>query len=159
MAASRIAREFHVGGPSFTISSEESSGLRALAIAVRQLQQHELDQALVGAVDLAGDLRAVLATHERRRFSPSGTIPPFDPKADGPINGEGAAAVVLKRLEDSLRDGDRIYAIIKGIGSAGGGGIDWQVPAEQAKGTALEPALIEARPQPAMVGLFHIDYG
>ena len=82
IAASRIAREFHLGGPSFTISSEETSGLHALAAAVRALQRGELDAALVGAVDLAGDVRAVLA----------------DCATTVSVVGEGAAAFVLKRL-------------------------------------------------------------
>src|SRR5207237_7212983 len=61
VAASRVAREFHIGGPSFTLSCEENSGLRALGIAMRLLQKGNIKQALVGAVDLAGDIRAVLA--------------------------------------------------------------------------------------------------
>ena len=101
VVASRVAREFHIGGPSFTISNEENSGLRALAVACRLLQQQELDQALVGAVDLPGDLRGALTSQSRNQ-----TI------------GEGAVAVVLKRLEDAEREGDRVYAVVKGIGSA-----------------------------------------
>ncbi len=120
VVASRIAREFRIGGPSFTISSEESSGIRALEIAVRQLQNRELDQALVGAVDLAGDLRAVLGQHKLHPLSISGDSKPFDAAADGATVGEGACAVVLKRLEDAERDGDRIYAVIRGIGTASG---------------------------------------
>ncbi len=80
IVASRIAREFRIGGPSFTISAEECSGLQAVRTAVRLLQRGELDQAIVGAVDLA--------------------------------KGQGAAAVILKPLDDALRDGDRIYAVI-----------------------------------------------
>jgi acyl transferase domain-containing protein/3-hydroxymyristoyl/3-hydroxydecanoyl-(acyl carrier protein) dehydratase len=120
VVASRIAREFRIGGPSFTISSEESSGVRALEVAIRQLRNRELDQALVGAVDLAGDLRAVLGRHAVHPYSRSGTGIPFDTAADGAVIGEGACAVVLKRLEDAERDGDRIYAVIRGIGSASG---------------------------------------
>jgi len=120
IVASRIAREFRIGGPSFTISSEESSGIRALEAAIRQLQNRELDQTLVGAVDLAGDLRAVLGQQAVRPYSRSGTTAPFDAAADGAVIGEGACAVVLKRLEDAERDGDRIYAVIRGIGSASG---------------------------------------
>ena len=107
IAASRIAREFHFGGPSFTLAAEENSGIRALEIAVRALQRGELDHALVGAVDLAGDVRAVLATDAHRPYSASGSLV-----------GEGAAAFVLKRLEDAVRDGDTIHAVIKGIGVA-----------------------------------------
>ncbi len=103
IVASRIAREFRIGGPSFTISSEECSGLDALRVAVRRLEQGELDQAIVGAVDLAGDIRTVLARGERRG-----------------ARGEGAAAVVLKRLDDAVRAGDRVYGIIRSVGSDDG---------------------------------------
>ena len=120
VVASRIAREFRIGGPSFTISSEESSGIRALEAAIRQLQNRELDRALVGAVDLAGDLRAVLGLHAVHPYSRSGISAPFDATADGAVIGEGACAVVLKRMEDAERDGDRIYAVIRGIGTASG---------------------------------------
>ena len=120
IVASRIAREFKIGGPSFTVSSEESSGIRALETAVRMLQQHELDQAVVGAVDLAGDLRAVLGQHAVHPFSPSGQCRPFDCAADGTIIGEGACAFVLKRLSDAEADANRIYAVIRGIGSSNG---------------------------------------
>ncbi|MBY0525900.1 MAG: hypothetical protein K2R98_21080 [Gemmataceae bacterium] len=154
IVASRVAREFHVGGPSFTISSEESSGLRALQVAVRQLQQGELSQAIVGAVDLAGDIRAVLATHAGRPFSRSGTVRPFDADADGTLVGEGAAAVILKRLEDAERDGDRIYAVIRGMGAACGGGIDAEIPDVEAYRTALERAYSEVGVQAESVGYF-----
>jgi PfaB family protein len=152
VVASRIAREFRIGGPSFTISSEETSGLTALETAVRALQQGELDQALVGAVDLAGDLRAVLATHAGRPFSPSGRIAPMDADADGTISGEGAAAVILKRLADAELDGDRIYAVLKGVGSATGGGIANGTPTTAAYQEALARAYGEAGCAPSSVG-------
>lgn len=101
IVASRIAREFQFGGPSYAISSEESSGISALNAAVRGLQQKEIDLALAGAVDLAGDIRALIST----------------PNAENVVFGEGAGAVVLKRLEDAERDGDRIYAVIKEVGN------------------------------------------
>ena len=99
--ASRIAKEFRIGGQSYTVCSEDTSGLSALEIAVRALQLGELDLALAGGVELTGDLRARL-----------------DETALGKteIPGEGAVAVVLKRLDDAQRDGDRIYAVIRGMG-------------------------------------------
>ncbi|HEY7326554.1 MAG TPA: beta-ketoacyl synthase N-terminal-like domain-containing protein [Gemmataceae bacterium] len=139
IVASRIAREFRLGGPSFTLSSEESSGLRALEAAVRALQQGEIDQAIAGAVDMAGDVRAVLAAHQHRPFSASGRVCPFDAGADGTLPGEGAAAVVLKRLDDAMRDGDTIHAVIRGIGVAA------------AYDSALERAYAEAGVDPASV--------
>ncbi len=121
IVASRIAKEFKIGGPSFTLSSEENSGLRALEVGVRALQEGSINRAVVGAVDMAGDLRSVLGQHASMPFSAQGVIRPFDKNADGTQIGEGAAAVVLKRLEDAKQDGDRIYAVLKGIGTAVGG--------------------------------------
>ena len=64
LIASRIAREFKIGGPSFTVSCDETSGIQALAIAAGWLRSGELDAAIVGAVDFAGDGRAVMARHQ-----------------------------------------------------------------------------------------------
>jgi acyl transferase domain-containing protein/3-hydroxymyristoyl/3-hydroxydecanoyl-(acyl carrier protein) dehydratase len=99
IAASRIARAFHFGGPSHTVCSEEGSAARAVELGVRALRAGELDRVLVGGVDLACDPRTVL---------PGGVALP----------GEGAAAFVLKRLADAKRDGDRVYAVIRGVGVA-----------------------------------------
>jgi acyl transferase domain-containing protein/3-hydroxymyristoyl/3-hydroxydecanoyl-(acyl carrier protein) dehydratase len=152
VTASRIAREFHLGGPSFTVAGEDASGPRALEAAVRALQRGDIDQALVGAVDLAGDVRAVMATHRHRAYSRRGEARPFDADADGPVVGEGAAAVVLKRLDDAARDGDRICAVIRGVGAAGGGAVDPPRPGAAAYRAALERAYAEARVDPASVG-------
>ena len=145
LVASRIAREFRLGGPSFTISSEDTSGAHALDIAVRLLRQGELDQAIVGAVDLAGDVRAVLATHRLQPFSSSGTVRPLDAQADGTIPGDGAAALVLKRLDDAVRESDRIYAVVLGIGVASGSD-------PSAYLAALRRGYAEAAVPPASVG-------
>ncbi len=109
IVASRIARAFRIGGPSFTVSAEETSGLRALESGLRALQLNELDQVIVGSVDLASDLRAVkghVKYHEQSNIA------------------DGATAFILKRHEDALRDGDKVYSIIKGFGAASGSGCD-----------------------------------
>ncbi|MBK8267121.1 MAG: hypothetical protein IPK83_01970 [Planctomycetes bacterium] len=106
--ASRIAREFQFGGPSFVVSAEAASGIAALEAAVRSLQLGETDAMVVGAVDLAGDVRTVMATGALR---PDCAV------------GEGATSLVLKRLSDATRDGDRVYGVIRGIGRASGAAI------------------------------------
>ncbi|MDD2804879.1 MAG: beta-ketoacyl synthase N-terminal-like domain-containing protein [Elusimicrobiales bacterium] len=149
IVASRIAREFHVGGPSYTISSGETSGLRALETAVRALRAGELDTALVGAVCLDGDPRALSAAGELRPYADQAK--PFDVSAAGTAQGEGAAALVLKRLDDAVRDGDRVYAVIKGLGFAAGGGVDAPAPSPQAYTAALREAYAEAQVDPSTV--------
>ena len=150
IVASRIAREFHVGGPSFTISSEETSGLRALEAGVRALRSGELDTAIVGAVSIEGDPRALAASNAANPYSPSPR--PFDSAAAGTTPGEGAAALILKRLDDAVRDGNRVYAVIKGLGFASGGGVDKTAPTPQAYASALREAYGEAQVDPSTIG-------
>jgi 3-oxoacyl-(acyl-carrier-protein) synthase/3-hydroxymyristoyl/3-hydroxydecanoyl-(acyl carrier protein) dehydratase len=149
IVASRIAREFMIGGPSFAISADEASGLRALEVGVRALRRGELDSVVVGAVDLTGDVRAVLTTQALRPYSARGAARPFDAGADGTVVGEGAVALVLKRLEDAQADGDRVYAIVRGLGFAGG-----DQPARPTRRTyelALKRALADANVAAAAV--------
>lgn len=120
MIASRIARELQAGGPSFGVSCDEASGIKAMEIAVRSLQAGEIHAAVVGAVDLAGDLRAVVTANALRDLSFNGS-PAVDENSESDVAvGEGATALVLKRLSDAQRDGDRVYALIRGIGGASG---------------------------------------
>jgi PfaB family protein len=116
--ASRIAKEFLLGGPSFVVSCEEASGIKALEIAVRALQNHDTDMMLVGAVDITGDPRYLATHHPTRPYSHTGRVLPFEMSAQGTLPGDGGSALVIKRLEDALKDTDRIYAIIKGFGAS-----------------------------------------
>lgn len=126
LIASRIARELRIGGPSFTVSSEETSGTRALAVAARLLQQGELDEAVVGAVDLPGDPRMIVS-RAQSETSPQGL-------------GEGAVAFVLKRLDDARRDGNRVYAVLRGFGD----GV-----------TGAQQSLAEAGVEASSIGYLH----
>ena len=150
--ASRIARDFSLGGPSFAVSCDEASGLRALEVAVRALQRGEMDTVIVGAVDLAGDARAVLMSHEMRAFSTLGEVRPFDTAADGTVVGEGAAAVVLKRLDDSRKAEDRVYAVVRGLGCAGGGNFENTKEGGRVYGMALDRAYADACVGPDSIG-------
>ena len=121
IVASRMAREFRFGGPSFVVAADAASGIKALQVAVDLLGQNAADAMLVGAVDLAGEGRSVVRMDQFLPLSRTHTVRPFDASADGTLPGDGAVAMVLKRLEQAKADGDRIYAVIRGIGSAGGG--------------------------------------
>ncbi len=147
--ASRIAREFGFGGASFAISAEEASGIRALDVGLSALRRGEMDTVVVGAVDLPGDMRAMLATGAVRPYSPRSEVNPFDVAADGIVVGEGAATVVLKRLPDAVGAGDRVYAVIRGLGVAGGSAPG---PDASTYTRALESAYAAARLAPGRVG-------
>lgn len=108
--ASRVAKEFRLGGPCFIVSCEEASGLKALEIGVRSIQNRETDHYLVGAVDLPGEIRNLVVSGKINNHMSSPC--------------EGAAAIVLKNLDLAIQDNDRIYAVINGIGKACKGGID-----------------------------------
>ncbi len=120
IVASRMAREFRFGGPSFVVSSDAASGIHALDVAADLLRRQTVDAMLIGAVDLAGDGRNVARLNQLLPFSASNRIRPFDVAADGALPGDGAVALVVKTLEQARRDGDRIYARIRGIGNASG---------------------------------------
>ncbi len=154
IVASRIAREFQLGGPSFGVQGEEGSGLRALEVAARTLQRGEADVMLAGAVDLAGDLRKVLGTDGLRRFARDGVPLPFDEASPGAAVGEGAAAVVLKRLSDAQAHGDRIYAVVRGFGAAGGTALGSGASRAAAYEAAVTRAWNEAGSPVASMGLF-----
>jgi PfaB family protein len=149
--ASRIAKEFRFGGPSFVVSCEAASGIKALEIGVRSIRQKETDTFLVGAVDLPGEIRNIITTHLVRPYSGEPECRPFDIGARGTIPGEGSAAIVLKRLDHAIRDGDRIYSVIKGMGAASGGGIENMLPSEDAYLLSLERCVKDAGIRPSSI--------
>ncbi len=155
IVASRVAREFHVGGPSHTFSSGENSGLSALESGMRALQRNEIDTALVGAIDLSGDLRNIICVDSVKPFSRKGGSVPFDNSADGSFPGEGAVSVVLKRLDDAIRDGDIIYSVIKGIGHSNA--VEKNAPDKSSILSAMKKAYAEAELSPEITGLIEAN--
>ncbi len=116
--ASRIASLWDFCGPAFTLSSEESSVFKALEVARMMLENREVDAVVVGAVDLAGGVENVLFRNKENRINTGARTLSFDKDANGWLVGEGAGAVVLKRLEDARQGGDRIFATIDGVAIA-----------------------------------------
>jgi len=108
IVASRIAREFKLGGPCFTLSAGAASGVKALETGMLSLDAEETDIFICGAVDMAGDLATFSINQAQGLFS------------KGELPAEGAVALILKRLDRALEDEDRIHAVIQGIGAAGG---------------------------------------
>ena len=110
---------------------------------------------LIGAVDLFGDIRSILMAAEVLNFSSSGTVQPFHPLSDGTLPGEGAGAVIIKRLEDALDHGDRIYAVIHGLGTSKGKAKD-ALSMEAAYGRAAKRALAEAHWRSSSLGFLEV---
>ena len=121
VAAGRVANRFDLGGANYTVDAACGSSLAAAALAVRELESGAADVVLLGGADTVQNPFTYLAFSKTHAFSPRGRCRPFDASADGIVISEGVAMVVLKRLADAERDGDRIYSVIKGLGASSDG--------------------------------------
>ena len=114
MASGRIAYAMDLHAPAITIDTACSSGLVTVHMACRSLHDGESDLALAGGSTVTLDPRKSAAGSAGGMLSPTGHCHAFDDAADGFASGEGCAMVLLKRLPDALRDGDRILAVVRG---------------------------------------------
>ncbi len=115
-SARLLAEALGFKGPAFTLDAACASSLYAIHLAVEELLSGRLDAVISGGVAKADALFTQLGFSQLRALSPSGAINPFDQRADGLVVGEGAVALVLKRLDTALAHGDRIRALISGVG-------------------------------------------
>ena len=113
-AAGRLAYFLGVRGPALVIDTACSSSLVAVHLACQSLRWRESDTALVGGTNLLLSPGPSIACSRWGMLSPEGQCKTFDAAADGYVRGEGAAVVVLKRLDDAMRDGNRILAVVRG---------------------------------------------
>lgn len=113
--AAHLAQLYNLTGPNMVIDTACSSSLVSMHQACQAILLGEIDSALVGGVDVLVDEYNYLILSEGRALSLDGKCHTFDEKANGFVPGEGAGAVVLKNLDQALRDGDRIYGVIDGI--------------------------------------------
>jgi acyl transferase domain-containing protein/NAD(P)H-dependent flavin oxidoreductase YrpB (nitropropane dioxygenase family)/NAD(P)-dependent dehydrogenase (short-subunit alcohol dehydrogenase family) len=154
VTAGRIANRFNLWGTNFTVDAACASSLAALYLAVRELETRNSDAVIVGGADCMQNPFTFMCFSKTQALSSKGQCSPLGQSADGIILGEGIVVLVLKRLADAERDGDRIYAVIKGIGaSSDGKGKSLTAPAHEGQIRALERAYEKARVSPATVGL------
>ncbi|WP_369387873.1 beta-ketoacyl synthase N-terminal-like domain-containing protein [Streptomyces sp. CG1] len=121
LAASRIANRLDLRGPAYTVDAACASSLVAVDQAVTELTTGRCDLMLAGGVHHCHDITLWSVFAQLRALSPTERIRPFHRDADGILIGEGTGVVVLKRLADAERDGDRVYAVIRGTGVASDG--------------------------------------
>ncbi|WP_460071365.1 beta-ketoacyl synthase N-terminal-like domain-containing protein [Streptomyces sp. YKOK-I1] len=121
LAASRVANRLDLRGPAYTVDAACASSLVAVDQAVGELASGRCDLMLAGGVHHCHDITLWSVFSQLRALSPSQRIRPFHRDADGILIGEGTGVVVLKRLADAERDGDRVYAVIRGTGVASDG--------------------------------------
>ncbi|MPY88885.1 MAG: SDR family oxidoreductase [Luteitalea sp.] len=152
--AGRVANRFDFGGVNFTVDAACASSLAAVYLAVRELTAGSSDLVIAGGVDTVQSPFGYLCFSKTQALSPRGRCRAFDATADGIAISEGLAVVVLKRLADAERDGDRIYAVIKGVaGSSDGRDKSLTAPRPQGQMRVLERAYAEAGFSPSTVGV------
>ncbi|MFD5784660.1 SDR family oxidoreductase [Streptomyces sp. NPDC126933] len=152
--AGRIANRLDLGGANYTVDAACASSLTAVDVACKELVTGTSDLVLCGGADLHNGINDYLLFSSVHALSPSGRSATFDGAADGIALGEGVACVVLKRLADAERDGDRIYTVIDGVGSASDGrALGLTAPRPAGQRAALTRAYRNAGVSPADVGL------
>jgi acyl transferase domain-containing protein len=155
VAAGRAANRFDFGGVNYTVDAACASSLAAVYQGVGELENGRSDMVVVGGVDTVQGPFGYLCFSKTQALSPRGRCRTFDKGADGIVISEGIAMIVLKRLEDAERDGDRIYAVIKGVGgSSDGRAKSMTAPHPDGQIRALERAYASAGYSPTTVGLF-----
>lgn len=117
----RVANRLDMMGPTFTIDAACASSLLATDIAVRDLSSGRFDLMLAGGCHICCEVPFLQVFAAMGALSRTSTIRPFDRNADGTLAGEGVGIIVLKRLSDAVRDGDRVYAVIRGVGASSDG--------------------------------------
>ena len=151
--AGRVANLFNFGGPNYITDAACASSLAALLAAVDGLNNFQFDAVLTGGVDHSMGVEGFVKFSKIGALSPDGSRP-YSEGANGFVMGEGAAILLLKRLEDAERAGDKIYAVIRGIGSSSDGkgkGITAPNPIGQKR--AIERAWKNCGLSPASAGM------
>lgn len=119
--AGRVANVFDFGGKNLTVDAACASSHAAFDVAIKGLTGHEFDTALTGGACVSMDPTWYVKFSKIGALSVSGKSRPLDDKADGFVMGEGVCVLVLKRLTDAIREHDRIYAVIRAVGSSSDG--------------------------------------
>ncbi|PHK27151.1 non-ribosomal peptide synthase, partial [Nostoc linckia z15] len=140
--ATRTSYKLNLTGPSYTIQTACSTSLVAVHLACQSLLNGECDIALVGGISVGASRKAGYLYQEGGIKSPDGHCRAFDAQAQGTVSGEGVGIVVLKRLEDTLNDGDFIHAVIKGsaVNNDGSNKVSYTAPRIEGQAKVIKTA-------------------
>ncbi|MDV3136805.1 sulfolipid-1 biosynthesis phthioceranic/hydroxyphthioceranic acid synthase, partial [Mycobacterium sp. 29Ha] len=154
MASGRIAYALGLRGPALTVDTACSSSMTAVHMACRSLNDAESDMAFAGGAFVMLDPRKFVAGTAEGHLSPTGHCHAFDVAADGYVCGEASAVVLLKRLPDALRDGDRILAVVRGTAAnQDGHTVNISTPSLSAQTAVYQAALEIAGVDAGSVGM------
>jgi len=150
----RITNRFDLGGINSVVDAACAASLSAIKMSLSELVEGRCDMMLTGGVDTDNSPFMYMSFSKTPAFSKSGNISPFSDAADGMLIGEGLGMLVLKRLEDAERDGDQIYAVIKGVGTSSDGRFkSVYAPRPAGQALAMNRAYKDAGYAPDTVGL------
>ncbi|WP_338932819.1 SDR family NAD(P)-dependent oxidoreductase [Streptomyces netropsis] len=151
--AAQLSHYLDLRGPAVVVDTACSSALVAVHLATHSLRTGESDLAFAAGVDILLDEVPFVGMSGAGALSPTGRCHTFDERADGIVLGEGAGMLMLKRLSDAVRDGDRVYAVIEGSAVNNDGrtmGITTPKPSAQRQ--VIEAAWADAGVTPAQIG-------
>ena len=152
--AGRIANRFDLGGMNCVVDAACAGSLAAMRMAITELVEGRSDMMITGGVCTDNSPSMYMSFSKTPAFTTNDTIQPFDIDSKGMMIGEGIGMMALKRLDDAERDGDRIYAVIKGIGSSSDGKFkSIYAPRPEGQAKALRRAYDDAGFAPQTVGL------
>ncbi|MBT3288509.1 MAG: acyltransferase domain-containing protein [Victivallales bacterium] len=153
IAANRVSFLFGLCGPSLTLDAACSSSLVSVHMACRSLRCGESELALAGGVSLILSPLGTVNLTKAGFSAPDGRVRAFDAKASGYVRGEGAGMVVLKPLAAARRDGDRVYAVIRGSAvNQNGASNGLTAPSGKAQERMLRDAYAQAKVTPGKIG-------
>ncbi|MBW1727674.1 MAG: acyltransferase domain-containing protein, partial [Deltaproteobacteria bacterium] len=154
VVAGRICNRLDLGGTNCVIDAACASSMSAIHLAVMELISGRSDMVITGGVDMLNDIFMHMCFSKTMVLSPTGDARPFSKNADGTVLGEGIGIFILKRLDDAEKDGNRIYAVIKGVGvSSDGKSQSIYAPRAEGQTKALQTAYTQAGIDPATVEL------
>jgi len=152
--ATRVSYKFDLTGPSITVQTACSSSLVAVHLACQALLSYQCDLALAGGVSIRFPQEAGYLHHPQGILSPDGHCRPFDHRAAGTVFGAGAGAVVLKRLEEALADGDTVWAVIRAtaVNNDGSRKVGFTAPGVEGQAAVIAEAQTLAEVSPETIG-------